>query len=66
MSACEKGQQWERALGLLQGMARHLLTLDVVSWSAAITACEKGQQWEAALGLLQEMVQLLSKPNLVS
>ncbi len=42
--ACEKGNQWEGALGLLQEMAQQLLTPDVVSWSAAISACEKGKQ----------------------
>ncbi len=31
ISACEKGNQWEGALGLLQQMVYQLLTLDVVS-----------------------------------
>ena len=31
ISACEKGKQWEGALGLLQEMVRQLLTPDVVS-----------------------------------
>ena len=56
MSACEKGIQWEAALGLLQEMVHQLLTPNVVSWSVAISTCEKVLHWEGALGLLQEMV----------
>ena len=56
IGACEKGKQWEEALGLLLEMAHQLLTPNVVSWSAAISACEKGKQWEGALGLLREMM----------
>ena len=43
-----------------------LLTMDVVSWSAAINACEKGEQWWGALGLLQEMAQQVLTPKVVS
>ena len=35
MSACEKGKQWEEAIGLLQEMVYQLLAPDVVSWNAA-------------------------------
>ena len=31
VSACEKGKQWEGALGLLQELVHQLLTSDVVS-----------------------------------
>ena len=56
ISACEKGEQWEGVLGLLQDMVKRLVIPNMVSWSAVIRACEKGKQWEGALGLLQEMV----------
>ena len=55
ISACEKGQQWERALGLLAQMEEHGVQPNVISYSAAISACEKGQQWERALALLAQM-----------
>ena len=47
-------------------MVHQLLTLNVVSWSAAISAYEKRKQWEAALGLLQEMVDQSLMSNAVS
>ena len=40
---------------MVQEMGHQLVTLDMVSWSAAISACEKEKQRETALGLLQEM-----------
>ena len=43
-----------------------MLTLDAVSWNAALSACEKSKQWERALGLLEEMVRQLLTPNVVS
>ena len=42
ISACEKGMQWETALGLLQEMPRRSLQPEVISFDAAISVCEKG------------------------
>ena len=42
ISACEKGKQWEGALGLVQEVVHQLLSPGVVSFSASISACEKG------------------------
>ena len=41
MTTCEKGEQWEEALRLLQEMPHMSLMPDVVSYSAAMSACEK-------------------------
>ena len=40
-SACEKGVQWEDALGLLHGTPQSARTPDVVSYTAATNACER-------------------------
>ena len=53
VSACEKGQQREKALGLLQEMRHAQLQPNVISCSAAVSAREKGQQREKALDLLR-------------
>jgi len=45
MSACEKGTEWEAALGLLPKMLQSLLILNVVSYSTVISACEKNMYW---------------------
>ena len=41
MSACEKGVQWETALGLLQEVPRRALQLDLFSCDAALSSYEK-------------------------
>ena len=53
--ACEKGQQPQQALQLLQEMQYKGVVPDVISYKAAISACEKVQQPQLALQLLQEM-----------
>ena len=55
VSACEKGQQPQQALHLLQDMQLRGLVPNVITYSAAISACEKGQKPQQALHLLQEL-----------
>ena len=49
ISACEKGRQWERAVGVPGELAARAARAggpapNVVSFNAAISACEKGQE----------------------
>ncbi|CAK0795975.1 unnamed protein product [Prorocentrum cordatum] len=63
ISACEKGEQWQRALALLGDIWGAKLVPNVFSYSAGISACEKGGQWQSALALLGEMRQASLQPN---
>lgn len=51
ISACDKGQEWERALDLLGPVRRAPLEPDAISCSAGISACSRGARWEQALEL---------------
>ncbi|CAK0907504.1 unnamed protein product [Prorocentrum cordatum] len=75
ISACDKGEQWQRALALLDEMrVAELepnvspLAMDVwpVSYTAGTSACEKGEQWQRALALLSEMWEMKLEPNVIS
>ncbi|CAK0891727.1 unnamed protein product [Prorocentrum cordatum] len=66
ISACEKGEQWQRALALLSEMWEAKLEPNVISYSAGISACEKGEQWQAALALLSEMCEAKLEPSVIS
>ena len=65
ISACEKGEQWQRALALLSEMWEAKLEPDVISYGAFISACDKGKQWRLALSLLSEMWELKFEPNVI-
>ncbi|CAK0875226.1 unnamed protein product, partial [Prorocentrum cordatum] len=52
ISACEKGEQWQRAFALLNEMQEAKLKPNVISFNAGISACAKGEQWHRALALL--------------
>ena len=55
ISACEKGKQPDKALGLLEDMQRKGPEPGMIIYSAAISACEKGKQPDKALELLEDM-----------
>eukprot|EP00613_Pedinella_sp_CCMP2098_P060822 CAMPEP_0171986624 /NCGR_PEP_ID=MMETSP0993-20121228/274965_1 /TAXON_ID=483369 /ORGANISM="non described non described, Strain CCMP2098" /LENGTH=289 /DNA_ID=CAMNT_0012639535 /DNA_START=27 /DNA_END=896 /DNA_ORIENTATION=+ len=66
ISACEKGRQWEKAVGLINSMHNRGVEPNVISYSAAISACEKGGQWEKAVELLNSMQDRGVEPNVIS
>ncbi|CAK0892995.1 unnamed protein product [Prorocentrum cordatum] len=66
ISACEKGEQWQRALVLLSEMWKAKLKRNVISYNAGISACEKGEQWQRAMALLSEMREAKPEPDVIS
>ncbi|CAK0825239.1 unnamed protein product [Prorocentrum cordatum] len=63
ISACEKGEQWQRALALLSEMREMKLEPNIISYNAGISACEKREQWQDALALLSEMREVKLEPD---
>ena len=57
ISACEKKQEWQLALGFLSRMAESKVEADTICYSATVSACEKGNEWQLALDLLSRMAE---------
>ena len=57
-SACELGQHWQQALGLLAVTQRTAVLSNAISYNAVFSACGKGQQW-------QHMQQSAGLPNVI-
>ena len=53
ITACDKGEEWEKALPLVRRMARDMIDMNTITHSAAITACEKAKVRTKALALEQ-------------
>ncbi|CAK0822660.1 unnamed protein product [Prorocentrum cordatum] len=66
VSACEKGEQWHRALSLLSEMREAKPKPNVICYNAGISACEKSDQWEWALSLFIEMRESRLEPDVIS
>ncbi|CAK0833632.1 unnamed protein product [Prorocentrum cordatum] len=65
ISACEKGEQWQRALALLSTMLEAKLKPDAAVFNAGISACEKGRQWQRALALLSGISEAELDPDVI-
>ncbi|CAK0812410.1 unnamed protein product [Prorocentrum cordatum] len=66
VSACEEGEQRQRALALLSEMWKFKLEPNVLSYNAGISACEKGELHQRALALLSDMWEMKLEPNAVA
>ena len=62
IGACERGQQWLKALGLLAEL-QDIQQVDAVAYTATIGACASGLQWQHALALLAEAACLRMTPD---
>ena len=66
MSACEKGEQWQHALGPLVEMRHKALLPYVISYKSGISVFIKFGQWQHALELLVRMLHNDSLPDVIS
>ena len=57
ISACEKGNEWEKALVLFASIHQAKLQIGTTVSSATISACGKGSEWVRAIQLLGTMAQ---------
>ena len=63
ISACGKGEQWQRASALLSEMREVKLEPDVISYNAGVRACRMGEQWQLALEATLEPAVIISLPE---
>ncbi|CAK0880673.1 unnamed protein product [Prorocentrum cordatum] len=62
ISACEKSEQWQRALSLISEMWEVKMEPDV-SYNTGISACEKGEQWLWSLAIFRDMREAKLEPD---
>ena len=55
ISACDKAEKWQHALGLLQGVLAQRLVPDDITASAALSACANGSQWQLVLHFFEQL-----------
>ena len=55
LSACEKGEHWQRALGSFERMRGEDVQRNTITYNATIRACEKGGQLQQTLELCERL-----------
>ena len=55
LSACEKGEHWQRTLGSFERMRGEDVQRNTITYNATIRACEKGGQLQQALELCERL-----------
>eukprot|EP00439_Symbiodinium_sp_Y106_P033200 s3764_g3.t6 len=63
ISACEKGLQWQRAVGLFAELLQSAQLPDIMAFNAAINACKKEDRWCEATQLASLMKEMGLEPD---
>ena len=66
ISLCEKDEQLEKALQLLDAIQQRKLGPNMINFNAVIGACKKNGRWKQALELLGEMHQCRLESDVIS
>ena len=65
VSACDRGEQGQRAPVLISETCEAKLEPNATNYSAGVSACEKGGQWQRTLVLLSEMWKARLEPSVI-
>eukprot|EP00435_Cladocopium_sp_Y103_P064751 s145_g26.t1 len=63
---CEKANEWQTAVLLLQQMLDHRIAPDTVVCNATMSVLEKSSQWHTALGLMSQLATLAVEADTIS
>ena len=66
ISSCEKGEQWQWALLLLNDLLDKRLAGNRITYTSTISACEKGGRWQWALYFMAELHSMMIRCNSIA